>query len=108
MAIPHSLGYYHDLAGKNCCKNDRFYAIVNVMLYLLAIFGLFDLIKLDLNTLSLSLQVHRYYRASGGTLDKAAAEAAKGAAGNKYVRDAVKGGVKAGVSATLSAASEDK
>lgn len=47
-------------------------------------------------------QVHRYYRLSGGTLDKAAAEAARGAAGNKYVRDAAKGAVRAGVSAATS------
>ena len=50
--------------------------------------------------------VHRYYRSTGGSLDRAAGEAAKGAAGNKYVRDAVKGGVKAGVSATLSSGNE--
>uniref|UniRef100_A0A1X7UNK8 Uncharacterized protein n=1 Tax=Amphimedon queenslandica TaxID=400682 RepID=A0A1X7UNK8_AMPQE len=32
------------------------------------------------------------------------AEAAKGAAGNKYVRDATKGAVRAGVSASVAAA----
>uniref|UniRef100_A0A1X7TRJ1 Uncharacterized protein n=1 Tax=Amphimedon queenslandica TaxID=400682 RepID=A0A1X7TRJ1_AMPQE len=48
--------------------------------------------------------IHHYYCLSGGSLDKAAAEAAKGAAGNKYVRDATKGAVRAGVSASVAAA----
>jgi hypothetical protein len=51
--------------------------------------------------------VHRYYRASGMTLDKAAAEAAQGAASNKYIRDAAKGAVRAGVSAATTAATQD-
>lgn len=46
--------------------------------------------------------VHRYYRSSGRSLDQAAGEAVRGAAGNKYVRDAVKSGVKTGVSAAMS------
>ena len=47
-------------------------------------------------------QVHRYYRVSGASLNKATSEAVAGVAHNKYVRETVKEGVKAGVSGALS------
>ena len=42
-------------------------------------------------------QIHRYYRRSGGSLNKAMEEGVSGAAKNQYVRGAVKSGVSAGV-----------
>ena len=41
-------------------------------------------------------QIHRYYRSSGGTLNKAIGEASKKAASNKYLKNAVKDSVKTG------------
>jgi hypothetical protein len=45
--------------------------------------------------------VHRYYRQSGGSLNRATEEAVSGAAKNKAVRGAVKSGVNAGVKASM-------
>lgn len=47
------------------------------------------------------VQVHRYYRTSGGSINKAMGEAVTGAAKNEAVRGAVKSSVKAGVSAAM-------
>ena len=46
-------------------------------------------------------QVHRYYRQSGGSINRATEEAVSGAAKNKAVRGAVKSGVAAGVKASM-------
>lgn len=54
-----------------------------------------------LSSLLLSTQVHRYYRQSGGSINRATEEAVSGAAKNKAVRGAVKSGVTAGVKATM-------
>ena len=48
--------------------------------------------------------MHRYYRASGKTLNQAVEEGVSGAAKNKHVRSAVKSGVSAGVSTGVNAA----
>ena len=45
--------------------------------------------------------VHRYYRLTGGSLDKATNEAVTGAAKNKAVRGVVKSGVAAGINSTM-------
>lgn len=45
--------------------------------------------------------VHRYYRQSGGSINRATEEAVSGAAKNKAVRGAVKSGVAAGVKASM-------
>ena len=49
----------------------------------------------------LCFQVHRYYRTSGGSINKAMGEAVTGAAKNEAVRGAVKQSVKAGVNAAM-------
>ena len=43
------------------------------------------------------MQVHKYYRSSGHTINQAVEEGVSGAAKNKHVRSAVKSGVSAGV-----------
>ena len=48
------------------------------------------------------IQIHRYYRSSGGTLDKAIGEASKKAATNKYLKKAVKESVKTGLNTATS------
>ena len=45
--------------------------------------------------------IHRYYRLSGGSLDKATNEAVTGAARNKAVRGVVKSGVAAGINSSM-------
>lgn len=52
-------------------------------------------------TVILVFLVHRYYRQSGGSINRATEEAVSGAAKNKAVRGAVKSGVTAGVKATM-------
>lgn len=64
------------------------------------IFGLLWLLALPFAILLLVL-IHRYYRQSGGSLNRATEEAVSGAAQNKAVRGAVKSGVSAGVKATM-------
>lgn len=50
-------------------------------------------------TVVIIILVHKYYRTSGHTMNKAMEEGVTGAASNKYVKGAVKSGVKAGVKA---------
>jgi hypothetical protein len=52
-------------------------------------------------TVLLLVLVHKYYRQSGGSLNRATEEAVSGAGKNKAVRGAVKSGVAAGVKATM-------
>lgn len=64
------------------------------------IMGLLWIVAAPVAVLLLIL-VHRYYRHSGGSLNKATEEAVSGAAQNKAVRGAVKSGVSAGVKASM-------
>ena len=50
-----------------------------------------------MNAEILTVQVHKYYRASGKTINQAVEEGVSGAASNKHVRSAVKTTVSAGV-----------
>ena len=47
------------------------------------------------------IQIHRYYRASGHTINEAMEEGVAGAAKNKHVRSAVKTTVKTGVKTAM-------
>ena len=75
----------------NFCSNDSFWEQKILTL------GIHTTILL----LLFCVQVHRYYRTSGGSINKAMGEAVTGAAKNEAVRGAVKSSVKAGVSAAM-------
>lgn len=60
------------------------------------IMGVLWLLALPVSILMLFL-VHRYYRSSGGSINRASAEAASAAASNQHVRGAVRSGVEAGI-----------